>query len=132
MFTSRDGTEVAFYDFQYIGLGLGVCDLAKLFTCSIPLNMLIGEMRVPGNTLPMQEAEKKLLKRYLENLKEVSNKEYEWDVFVRHWELALVDWLRFQASWGFWGNTAWLQARVTHILWNDEWKSEVLANRSYT
>ena len=132
LFTSRDGTEVAFYDFQYIGLGLGVCDLAKLFTCSIPLNMLIGEMRVPGNTLPMQEAEKKLLKRYLENLKEVSNKEYEWDVFVRHWELALVDWLRFQASWGFWGNTAWLQARVTHILWNDEWKSEVLANRSYT
>jgi hypothetical protein len=39
-FTSRSGEEVAFYDFQYTGLGLGVCDLAKLFTCSVPLSML--------------------------------------------------------------------------------------------
>jgi hypothetical protein len=43
-------------------------------------------------------------------------KEYEWEIFVGHWEVALVDWLRFGASWGFWGNVSWLQARVRWIL----------------
>ncbi|KAK6077709.1 transporter [Seiridium cupressi] len=45
-------------------------------------------------------------------LETVAGKEYPWDVFVKHWEAALVDWLRFQASWGFWGNTEWLEARI--------------------
>jgi hypothetical protein len=43
-------------------------------------------------------------------------KEYEWDIFLAHWEAALVDWLRFQASWGFWGNRLWLEARVRYVL----------------
>ncbi|KAF2268079.1 hypothetical protein CC78DRAFT_541295 [Lojkania enalia] len=130
LFTSRDGKEVAFYDFQYTGLGLGVCDLTKLFTCSVPLSMLVGKGSV-GKELAMQEPEKELLDRYLLRLKEVSGKGYEWDIFVRHWETALVDWLRFQASWGFWGNTKWLEARVRHILKDEEWRSGVAGNRSY-
>ena len=40
LFSTRDGRAVAFYDFQYVGLGLGVCDLAKLFTCSVPVGIL--------------------------------------------------------------------------------------------
>jgi hypothetical protein len=105
LFTTTSGDAVAFYDFQYTGLGLGVCDLAKLFTCSVPLSLLVekaDEHDVPRE-MDMQKGERQLLERYWVSLKEMSGKEYEWSVFVRHWETALVDWLRFQASWGFWG-----------------------------
>ena len=121
-------TSVAFYDFQYVGLGLGVSDLAKFFTCSVPLSMLLspGKSTSAPRELAMQSGERELLERYWKNL--VSNsgdgdggeggdgREYEWEVFVAHWEVALVDWLRFQASWGFWGNTQWLEARVRWVL----------------
>ncbi|KAJ4288978.1 hypothetical protein N0V90_011320 [Kalmusia sp. IMI 367209] len=127
LFTSRGGEEAVFYDFQYTGLGLGVCDLAKLFTCSVPLSLLVEDLSVPRE-LGMQEGERKLLERYRTNLRKESGKEYEWDIFVSHWEMALVDWLRFQASWGFWGNTEWLEARVRYILKNELWKDAVAGN----
>jgi hypothetical protein len=127
LFTSKDGDEVVFYDFQYTGLGLGVCDLAKLFTCSVPLGLLVGKSPLPRE-LTMQEGERKLLERYRNRLQEQSGKDYDWDVFVGHWETALVDWLRFQASWGFWGNTEWLEARVRAILKNETWKTSVAGN----
>lgn len=117
MFASESGHRVAFFDFQYVGLGLGVCDLAKLFTCSVPLSMLEGHDAgtLPGSKLNMDRGEEELLRYYHHRLEEVSNKTYPWDVFLGHWEVALVDWLRFQASWGFWGNTDWLEARVRRI-----------------
>ena len=121
LFTTTAGDQVAFYDFQYVGLGLGVCDLAKFFTCSVPLEMLVLAEDVPG-VLAMDEGERVLLERYWKNLKEVGGREYEWETFVRHWEIALVDWLRFQASWGFWGNTEWLEARVRSILRDEAWR----------
>ncbi|KAJ4378922.1 hypothetical protein N0V86_005798 [Didymella sp. IMI 355093] len=121
LFTSKSGEEVAFYDFQYTGLGLGVCDLAKLFTCSVPLSILVADDSVP-DILEMQEGEKQLLQRYWSRLRHTSRKEYDWEVFIQHWEIALVDWLRFQASWGFWGNTEWLEARVRSILEDKRWR----------
>lgn len=125
LFTSESGNEVAFYDFQYTGLGLGVCDLAKLFTCSVPLSMLVADANVP-DVLKMQDGEKQLLERYWKNLKDCSQKEYEWEIFVQHWEIALVDWLRLQAGWGFWGNTEWLEARVRSILMDEQWRQALL------
>lgn len=125
LFTSESEEEVAFYDFQYTGLGLGVCDLAKLFTCSVPLSMLVATEGVP-HVLEMQIGEKQLLTRYWKKLKETSGRGYDWEVFVRHWEIALVDWLRFQASWGFWGNTDWLEARVRSILMDEQWKDSLI------
>lgn len=118
LFTTKTGDRVAFYDFQYVGLGLGVSDLAKLFTCSISLSSLVDDVGlVYGETkISMQKGEKRLLEAYLRRLERRSGKEYEWNMFVRHWQVALVDWLRFQASWGFWGNSEWLEARVRSIL----------------
>ncbi|TGJ81636.1 hypothetical protein E0Z10_g7126 [Xylaria hypoxylon] len=121
LFTTHSGSEVAFYDFQYVGLGLGVCDLAKLFTCSVPVHMLTND---DGSAeLLMDEGERRLLELYHNNLLAGTDKEYDWDTFVRHWETALVDWLRFQASWGFWGNTEWLEARVRSILKDQNWRT---------
>lgn len=124
LFTTKNGDEVAFFDFQYVGLGLGVCDLAKLFTCSVPLDMLVDDA---GDSLPerltMRDGEKRLLERYRSGLLQHGEaNSYEWNTFRRHWETALVDWCRFQASWGFWGNTEWLEARVRSILSDQEWR----------
>ncbi|KAH7411836.1 kinase-like domain-containing protein [Phaeosphaeria sp. MPI-PUGE-AT-0046c] len=129
LFTSQAGAEVAFYDFQYTGLGLGVCDLAKLFTCSVPINILVASGNIP-NEIAMQSGEERLLKRYWSTLIEAGKEEYDWDTFVFHWETALVDWLRFQASWGFWGNTEWLEARGRYILQNEQWNKRLRESMS--
>lgn len=129
LFTSQAGDNVAFYDFQYTGLGLGVCDLAKLFTCSVPINMLVADGNIP-NELAMQSGERSLLERYWSTLRDMGKQEYDWDTFVFHWETALVDWLRFQASWGFWGNTEWLEARGRYILQDKKWNKRLLESVS--
>jgi len=121
LFSSTSGEDVVFYDFQYVGIGLGVCDLAKFFTCSVPLSMLATDSKL-ARELGMQSGEKQLLSMYWKQLAKESGKSYEWDTFVRHWEIGLVDWLRFQASWGFWGNTEWLEARVRSILNDQGWR----------
>ncbi|KAF9879653.1 hypothetical protein CkaCkLH20_03196 [Colletotrichum karsti] len=126
LFTNHAGDKVAFFDFQYAGLGVGACDLAKLFTCSVPLEMLTHHEDIPDQ-LSMDKGENTLLEQYLQTLlkEKPSGKgpsEYTWSVFVRHWETALVDWCRFQASWGFWGNTEWLEARVRSILADEGWR----------
>ncbi|CAH0038062.1 unnamed protein product [Clonostachys rhizophaga] len=133
LFTTRSGDRVAFVDFQYVGLGLGVSDLAKLFTCSVPQDLLVSEDEgsLPEE-LAMESGERKLLEEYLNTLHEFADMadiEYPWDLFVRHWETALVDWCRFQASWGFWGNTEWLEARVRSILKDEGWREWLLAQR---
>ncbi|KAG5930344.1 hypothetical protein E4U42_001859 [Claviceps africana] len=126
MYSTSSGDEVVFFDFQYVGLGLGVCDLAKFFTCSVPLEMLVDSRQIPSH-LAMSEREKALLSSYREHLlrdtEGGSAPTYEWEDFRRHWETALVDWCRFQASWGFWGNTEWLQARVRCILQDTQWQA---------
>lgn len=125
LFTTASGSEVAFFDFQYVGLGLGVCDLAKLFTCSVPISLLTNSSRIPSS-LDMQPGERKLLEYYQQILETVSGKKYSWDALMMHWKSALVDWLRFQASWGFWGNTGWLEARGRQILSDHEWRRWVV------
>lgn len=105
LFTTKSGNKVAFYDFQYVGLGLGVCDLAKLFTCSVPLDLLVDDKSNIPDVLSMERGEKKLLEYYysklLNGFKDTNGRslKYDWDEFVRHWEVALVDWLRFQGMY---------------------------------
>lgn len=131
LFTSTDGNSVVLYDFQYVGLGYAVCDLAKFFTCSVPLQMLAPASTVhSAEELSMQPGEEKLLRAYLSSLQQRSGRIYPWESFVRHWETALVDWLRFQASWGFWGNTEWLETRVRSIIRDETWRSWLIQETS--
>ncbi|KAL6879361.1 kinase-like domain-containing protein [Trichoderma novae-zelandiae] len=125
LFSTESGDGVVFFDFQYAGIGLGACDLAKLFTCSVPMEMLTSHTPIPAE-LEMDESERRLLRHYWSILvdKRPDRKipVYGWDDFLRHWETALVDWCRFQASWGFWGNTDWLEARVRCIIKDGAWR----------
>ncbi|KAH9884106.1 phosphotransferase enzyme family protein [Xylariomycetidae sp. FL2044] len=135
LFTTESGQDVAFFDFQYVGLGFGVCDLAKLFTCSVPLRMLVDDESGASDELQLSNGERTLLERYRSGVVAEfqahggrHDVKYEWEIFIRHWETALVDWLRFEASWGFWGNTQWLEARVRSILNDDAWREWLLRN----
>lgn len=126
MFSSLDGCKVAFFDFQYVGMGLGASDLAKLFTCSVPLHMLCN-VPIP-HQLDMCAGEEALLKAYLAAQSSPSTLDSpDWATFCRQWETALVDWCRFQASWGFWGNTGWLAARVRYIIAEGSWLQWITA-----
>ncbi|EGX89204.1 Protein kinase-like domain [Cordyceps militaris CM01] len=124
-FSTESGDSVAFFDFQYVGLGVGASDLAKLLTCSVPLQMLISMSASLPDNIAMQKEELELLKQYHQLLTQHDRGDgikYDFSEFRRHWETALVDWCRFQASWGFWGNTRWLQGRVRSILCDDGWR----------
>lgn len=45
---------------------------------------------------------------------------YSFERFQLHWELAIVDWYRFMAGWGFWGNDSWIEQRTREIV--SEWE----------
>ncbi|KAL4722998.1 hypothetical protein ACLX1H_010239 [Fusarium chlamydosporum] len=83
LFTTESGEDVCFFDFQYVGLGLGVCDLAKLFTCSVPLEMLTDNPSLP-HEMAMDKGEQGLLYLYHETLlsrrpAEKEHFDYDWD-----------------------------------------------------
>lgn len=42
--------------------------------------------------------------------------EYDWETLWRHWELSILDWYRFMAGWGFWGNDRWVEKRAKEII----------------
>jgi hypothetical protein len=113
--------KCAFYDFQYTGVGLVTRDLVCLLAKSVQV-ALIGHI----------EQEEKLLRVYhSELLRIIASRrnegqatgnspngefgEYKFETFWRHWELTIVDWCRFMAGWGFWGNEKWVKRRAREI-----------------
>lgn len=111
---SQEDIQCALYDFQYVGLGLGTLDLVYFLATTTESNLL--------------SAETELLLLYhshflagLPSQSDLSNV-YPFDTFINHWELAVVDWYRFMAGWGFWGNDDWITKRAEEILskWNSD------------
>ena len=37
---------------------------------------------------------------------------YTWEVALEHFEWSLLDFVRFQAGWGFWGNERWATSKA--------------------
>ncbi|KAI3475602.1 hypothetical protein L1887_62974 [Cichorium endivia] len=94
-------------------IGLGVQDLAKFLTTSIPSHHLA------------RGGEEALLRTYHRALLDrlPAGAQYEFDDLMHDWQLALVAWVRFLAGWsgGFWGNVDWLTSRVEAILTDLNW-----------
>lgn len=86
---------MAFFDFQYVGFGCGLSDVAKLFTCSVERDLLLfddeeeeeeeGENEEERMAMGMGKGEERLLKHYQHILENVSGKKYSWEVLVMHW-----------------------------------------------
>lgn len=41
---------------------------------------------------------------------------YTFEALQADWQLAVCDYVRFMAGWGFWGNTSWASARCRECL----------------
>ncbi|KAH0612406.1 uncharacterized protein H6S33_010458 [Morchella sextelata] len=112
------GGEVAcaLYDFQYVGVGLGVQDLAYFLGTSVNARDLEGG------------GEEALLRVYYDELVAALGRSgngvegYMWEDLVGQWECALVDWMRFMAGWGCWGNSRWVEGRARRIC--ERWAKE--------
>ncbi|KZV98018.1 hypothetical protein EXIGLDRAFT_832467 [Exidia glandulosa HHB12029] len=103
--------RVAFYDFQYVGSGSPAVDVVCLLAKSVQVGLLEGE------------GESELLRFYFDALSRnlPDRVHYPWKAFARAVDLAIVDWCRFMAGWGFWGNDRWVLRRARGIVkgWND-------------
>lgn len=88
---------MAFFDFQYVGFGCGLSDVAKLFTCSVERDLLLfddeeeeeeegeNEEERMAMGMGMGKGEERLLKHYQHILENVSGKKYSWEILVMHW-----------------------------------------------
>lgn len=83
---------MAFFDFQYVGFGCGLSDVAKLFTCSVERDLLFlddeeeeGEDKEKRMAMGMGKGEERLLKHYQHILENVSGRKYSWEILVMHW-----------------------------------------------
>jgi hypothetical protein len=105
-----DGSSAAAYDFQYCGAGLGARDVAYLFVSSLDCGVL-------------ERYEQRLLAHYhrsllarLRALGRAGGEAYTAEVLQRHYDLALLDYCRFMAGWGWWGNAGWARSRARALL----------------
>jgi hypothetical protein len=119
-------------DFQYCGGSYGVRDVVKL---------VVSSMDMPSRMTPAQfaEAEQTVLRLYHSRLLSyipqyhpelalsgadscarasppLSHCIYPFQQMMQHYELCLIDYVRFMAGWGFWGNYAYAKTRTLHIL----------------
>ncbi|KAG0621635.1 hypothetical protein M758_3G036300 [Ceratodon purpureus] len=116
---SADSSTCALYDFQYVGGGLGAQDLVYFIGTSID-----------GAILRKNGAHEELLNYYYQELKtalKLRNLNADKDLFTfavlkSQFEVALVDWMRFMAGWGRWGNAGWVESNVRSIL--KRWTAE--------
>ena len=102
--------QCALYDLQYVGLGLVTYDLVYFLTTATDPSLL------------EPASEKELLQAYLAffhtHADSVSGTalQYDFATLWNHWELAIIDWYRFMAGWGFWGHDNWVEKRAREIV----------------
>ncbi|CAM6106897.1 unnamed protein product [Calypogeia fissa] len=116
---SADSSLCALYDFQYVGSGLGAQDLVYFIGTSIQ-----------GSILRKKGGDEELLEFYYGELKQALNakgvnverEHFTLEVLKEQFDVALVDWMRFMAGWGRWGNANWVESNVRRILkkWAEE------------
>ena len=107
------------YDLQYVGLGLPTLDLVYFLATSVESKLL-----APQSERELIETYHAHLLRFISKSTSPTNA-YTVETLWKHWELAIVDWYRFMAGWGFWGNDTWVRRRAREIV--SKWESDELA-----
>ncbi|EFJ50549.1 hypothetical protein VOLCADRAFT_88467 [Volvox carteri f. nagariensis] len=111
---TKDGARCAAYDFQYTGRSYGVRDVVYLFASSVDSSNLDA---TEDEYLSYYHSE--LLDRLI--LKGEPGIEaacrYRPEVMRRHFDLSLLDYVRFMAGWGMWGSGVdWAVRRARALL----------------
>ncbi|MEW5313134.1 MAG: hypothetical protein WDW38_004725 [Sanguina aurantia] len=108
-----DGSPAcAAYDFQYCGAGYGARDVVYLF-CSSTTDRLLS----PSGEEHLLRHYYTALQRELRTLgKDVDADDYTFELMMDHFEVSLLDYLRFMAGWGWWGAVGWARKRGESLL----------------
>jgi aminoglycoside phosphotransferase (APT) family kinase protein len=110
-----EGTDCGVVDFQYCGTGYGMKDVV-MFIVSSMSSKTLQSLGVKG----LLEAYYKELKRNLTRIGRVSEDRINAvtiSVLESQYKLALLDYVRFMAGWGFWGsNCRYAQDEVRTLL----------------
>jgi hypothetical protein len=103
---SAPALACALYDLQYVGVNPPTHDLVYFLGTSVSSSLL-------GSS-----EERELLDFYFAELSASlpTGVSYPRKVFDAHWKLSIVDWVRFMAGWGFWGNDRWATKRAKEIV----------------
>lgn len=101
------------YDFQYVGKGLCGRDIAYLFCAGVDIDVLEAGR---GEQQLLQHYHSALLQQLRSNGKAEAAQQYSFDVMLAQFELCLVDYVRFMAGWGMWGNSEWASERAREVL----------------
>jgi len=131
----------AMYDFQYVGMGLGVQDLVYFLGTSVESRVLAENMSNHHYEDGQDDSSTiTFLKYYHEHLCEAYQKQrmgtnealdgseeeggvgYTFDVMLSHWDLAVVDWQRFMCGWGCWGNSDWIEEMARSVI--EKWETK--------
>jgi len=108
---SGDEMECCAFDFQYVGVSLGMRDVVKLFVSSLSAEIL-----------STHEDELRLLWYYHECLSEYIPEEYPFQQLCKDYELCLLDYYRFLLGWSLWGhNLDFATKRVREIMNTQNW-----------
>ncbi|PNH09121.1 hypothetical protein TSOC_004280, partial [Tetrabaena socialis] len=102
LFTA-DGSRCAMYDFQYTGRSYGVRDLVYLFASSVQSSDLLGSKESELLSYYHSELCAQLAAQRGDAGREAAAR-YDQGVMLRHFELVLLDYVRFMAGWGTWGS----------------------------
>ncbi|CAK4628834.1 hypothetical protein LEN26_011386 [Aphanomyces euteiches] len=104
-----DPSTCAWVDFQYVGHGLGARDVAYLL-CSSASRSEVGAAADTN------------LRHYFETFLAVladqgkNSHGYTFEQFQAHFDWCLLDYVRFMAGWGYWGNYDWAISRTEALL----------------
>lgn len=92
---------------QYLGGGYGVKDVVYLLGSSVQ-----GRVVEAGEAALLEHYHKALTSR----LPAAAAEAYTSEVMLLHWKYALLDYMRFMAGWGCWGNASWVARRAREYL----------------
>ncbi|OQR84575.1 hypothetical protein ACHHYP_13230 [Achlya hypogyna] len=103
-----DDVSCAWVDFQYVGQGLGARDLAYLLCSSTNR----GALRDLDGILA------RYFTTFASTMAKLGKDMHGYSVvkLKKHFHWCLLDYVRFMAGWGFWGNYDWAIAETEHLL----------------
>jgi aminoglycoside/choline kinase family phosphotransferase len=116
--SSHDSFECAVVDFQYVGAGYGVRDLVMLFVSSYDMPRQY-QMAVQTERDMLRLYHDKLMyyiDLYSSNQGTSKSCDYGLEELTKHYELSLLDYVRFMAGWGMWGNSEYAEQRAMELL----------------
>lgn len=107
---TEGGPVCAAYDFQYTGYGEPMKDVVYLLTSSVS-SCVLGQ----HEWVLLEHYHTELTSRLAQRDPEAAAG-YSLDVMQQRFDLAMADYVRFMAGWGFWGASSWAQQKARKYL----------------